>query len=64
MHRTSSEPGWPRSGFFRSRGIRILLIVPGLLLLWLLALAIEIVAYSTVRDNGPSDAIIILGAAA
>jgi uncharacterized SAM-binding protein YcdF (DUF218 family) len=64
MHSTTLKPGQPRSGFFRFRWIRVLLIVLGLLLLWLLALAIEIVAYSTVRDDGPADAAIVLGAAA
>jgi hypothetical protein len=43
------KPGQRRSGFFRLRWVRVLLIVLGLLLLWLLALAIEIVAYATVR---------------
>jgi uncharacterized SAM-binding protein YcdF (DUF218 family) len=57
------KPGQRRSGFFRLRWLRVLLIVLGLLLLWLLALAIEIVAYSTVRDDGPADAAIVLGAA-
>ena len=64
MHSTTLKPGQPRSGFFRFRWIRVLLIVLGLLLVWLLALAIEIVAYSTVRDDGPADAAIVLGAAA
>src|SRR5512135_2551242 len=58
------KPGRLRSGFFHCRWLRALLIVLGLLLLWLLALAIEIVAYSTVRDDGPADAAIVLGAAA
>jgi uncharacterized SAM-binding protein YcdF (DUF218 family) len=58
------KPGRRRSGFFRFRWLRVLLIVLGLPLLWLLALAIEIVAYSTVRDDDPADAAIVLGAAA
>ncbi len=44
--------------------MRVLLMVLGLLAVWLLALAIEIVTYATVRDDGPADAAIVLGAAA
>ena len=64
MHGVTLKPGRLRSGFFRSCWPRVVLIVLGLLLLWLLTLAIEIVAYSTVRDDGPADAAIVLGAAA
>jgi len=64
MQSTTLKPGRPRSGFFRLRWIRLLLILPGLLLLWLTTLAIEIAAYSTVHDDGPADAAIVLGAAA
>jgi len=64
MQGVTLKPGRLRSGFFRSRWPRVVLIVLGLLLLWLLTLAIEIVAYSTVRDDGPADAAIVLGAAA
>ncbi len=60
----TQKPRPLRFGFFRSRWLRTLLLVLGLLLLWLLALAIEIVTYSTVRDDGPADAAIVLGAAA
>jgi|WetSurMetagenome_2_1015567.scaffolds.fasta_scaffold34173_2 uncharacterized SAM-binding protein YcdF (DUF218 family) len=63
MFNTTWKPGRRRFGFFRLRWLRVLLIVLGLLLVWLLALAIEIVAYSTVRDNGSADAAIVLGAA-
>jgi uncharacterized SAM-binding protein YcdF (DUF218 family) len=59
----SVKPGQRRSGFLRFRWLRVVLIVLSLLLLWLLALAIEIVAYSTVRDGSPAEAAIVLGAA-
>lgn len=39
------------------------MIAVGLLVLWLIALALDIVIYSTVRDDGPADAAIVLGAA-
>lgn len=51
------------AGLFRSRGRRLALIAVGLLVLWLIALALDIVIYSTVRDDGPADAAIVLGAA-
>ena len=53
-----------RFGFFHSRWWRVLLLALGLLLLWLLPLAIGIVTYSTVRDDNSSAAAIVLGAAA
>jgi uncharacterized SAM-binding protein YcdF (DUF218 family) len=64
MQNTILKPGRPCSGFFCLYLTRLLLIGPGLLLLWLTALAIEIAAYSTVRDDGPADAVIVLCAAA
>ncbi len=64
MRADIQKPGPLRFGFFYSRWLRVLLLVIGLLLLWLLALAIEIVTYSTVRDDGSADAAIVLGAAA
>lgn len=57
------KPERRRSGFFRSRWWRVLLILIGLLVLWLLALAIDIATYATLHDNGPADAAIVLGAA-
>ena len=42
----------------------MLLLALNLLLVWLLVLAFEIVAYATVHDDGPADAAIVLGAAA
>ena len=42
----------------------MLLLVLSLVLLWLLALAVEIVMYSTVREEDPADAAIVLGAVA
>jgi len=64
MHSATWKPGRRRSGFFRSPWIRVLLSVLGLLLVWLLALAIEIVTYSTAYIDAPADAAIVLGAAA
>jgi uncharacterized SAM-binding protein YcdF (DUF218 family) len=43
--------------------MRLVLIAVGLLLLWLIVLALDIVTYSFVRDDGPADAAIVLGAA-
>jgi uncharacterized SAM-binding protein YcdF (DUF218 family) len=51
------------AGLFHSRTGRVCLIAIGLLVLWLIALATDIVTYSTVRDDGPADAAIVLGAA-
>jgi hypothetical protein len=62
MQNTILKPGRPCSGFFCLYWTRLLLIVPGLLLLWWTALAIEIAAYSTVPDEGPADAALVLGA--
>ncbi len=63
-HSKASKPGRvTRLGFVCFWGWRILAIVSGVLALWLLALAIEIVTYSTERDDGPADAAIVLGAA-
>ena len=64
MQNSPLKPGHSRSGFFCLHWTRLLSIVPGLLLLWLMVLAIEIAAYSTVRDEDPADAAIVLGAAA
>ncbi len=64
MSSTTLKPGRPRPGFFWSRWTSLLLIVPGFLILWLATLTIEIATYSTVRDDGPADAAIVLGAAA
>jgi uncharacterized SAM-binding protein YcdF (DUF218 family) len=50
-------------GLFHSRGMRVMFIVLGLLVAWLVALALDIVTYATVRDDGPADAAIVLGAA-
>ncbi len=50
-------------GFFRSRWLHVVLLMLSLLVSWLLALAIEIVTYSTIRDDDPADAAIVLGAA-
>jgi uncharacterized SAM-binding protein YcdF (DUF218 family) len=58
-----AKPGRRRSGFFHSRWSKALLIALGLLLVWLLTLALEIITYSTVRDDNPADAAIVLGAA-
>ena len=42
------------------RGLALLL---GTILLWLVVLMVQIHAYASVRDNGPADAAIVLGAA-
>lgn len=52
-----------RIGFRRIRWQQLVLLAIGLLLLWLLVLAIEIVAYSKARDDGPAAAALVLGAA-
>jgi vancomycin permeability regulator SanA len=59
------RPTLPRkaAGLFRFRGLRVMLIALGLLVVWLVALALDIVTYATVRDDGPTDAAIVLGAA-
>lgn len=57
------ETGSKRPGFGCFWGWRVFAIAVGVLALWLLALAIEIVAYSTERNDGPADAAIVLGAA-
>ena len=51
------------AGLFHSRGTRVVLIALDLLVLWMIALAVDIVTYSTVHDDGPADAAIVLGAA-
>lgn len=51
------------AGLFHSRGMRVVLIAVGLLVVWLIALALDIIHYATVRDDGPADAAIVLGAA-
>jgi uncharacterized SAM-binding protein YcdF (DUF218 family) len=63
-HRRTREARFIVSRLFRSRGVRVLLIVLGLSLVWLAALAIEIATYATVHDDGLADAAIVLGAAA
>ena len=64
MYGGTQKPRPLRFGFFRSRWLRMLLLVLSLLLLWLLALTVEIVMYSAVREDDPADAAIVLGAAA
>jgi uncharacterized SAM-binding protein YcdF (DUF218 family) len=59
-----AKPGaLTRPGFFRVWWWRIALIAAAMLLIWLMGLAIDIVTYSSVRDDGPADAAIVLGAA-
>jgi len=60
-HRSTSF--YKAAGLFRFRAARLLLVAIGLLALWLIALAVDIITFSTVRDDSPADAAIILGAA-
>ncbi|CAG0931020.1 hypothetical protein TFLX_01962 [Thermoflexales bacterium] len=62
--RRTEETRFFVSRLFRSRRLRLLLLVPGLALGWIMALAIEIATYATVQDDDPAAAAIVLGAAA